>query len=834
MRKLSTPNSFTELARMRTLAFKLYNLKSLRVLRMPKQFLLLLSCVIGFANANAQVTVVSSNLTLSAGVHFFPDHIYITNGATLTLASGAEVQMSSGKSIFVSTSMVGGNVVGSNLILNPNSKITVVPVSPPALASPWAGIQVWGQPQFSQLTTGGIQRQSRVIANGATIEFAQVAIRNFNYLNDFNGGTTGGGIIQATGTTFRNNGVSVVMNHYQNFNPFNASIKWNDYSFFTNCTFTRDANIITVPSMDILVHEVHGVRINGCDFINRPEWEGISNIKAIRSNNGGFILDQACNAAGPLTPGNPCPPQDLKRSHFVNYAHAVECFGLLDFKKIIIRNTDFENCRFAVRVQSFVNPEITSNHFVMPYIDGVPTIQLDLIGCTQFRVEENLIEQNPPFGLPTFSPNYGIIINNSGQNYNEVYGNVVSNIGYHHQALNVNRWIADPRNNTGLNYLCNNNNTALNGAFDFVVDQVSSPGFFGIGGHQGFQSTSTFGFDASRNTFGNKTLPSSFQNHFKNEGIELMYYHEDISNEIPIYYEGITPLQRFGPECTSRWNQLPKDLAEALSDLLVDLTNYRSAGFHEADPTSEEFLRYQTTYNEAAFYQNALIGQLGSDTAINFGAYLDILMADGMSHFENSWLAALLNQWAAFGESYGTDLMASIDYTGLSTETELEGSLIAAYLQINRDLRDVSYADSALTYDLYAEVTSLMGQGNYWAKSLGQYYLSAFFDTVLPAEYVHYSNYSPRRAPEELLKASISELEFKYYPNPIQDYLYLELPTAGSYTATITDLTGKLLHTYQLSPGKQSVDMTHLPAGVYLMQLQADAATPKTVRLIKQ
>lgn len=245
---------------------------------------------LSFGFAKAQPILITSNLTLPAGTpHIATGDIIIANGATLTLASNAQLQMPAGAKIRVTTSPVGGNVVGSNLVLQPNSIITNIPLAPPASQQPWGGIEVWGQPNFSQLTTGGVQRQSRLVATNATIQNAFRAIYNYNNTDDFRGTQTSGGIILVTGTQFINNGSSVWMQHYQNFSPFNTQIKWNDYSFFNNCTFTKNANIFTVWGQDIYLHHVSGVAIRGCQFNvpNTTMFSGTSTV-GIRADNAGF------------------------------------------------------------------------------------------------------------------------------------------------------------------------------------------------------------------------------------------------------------------------------------------------------------------------------------------------------------------------------------------------------------------------------------------------------------------------------------------------------------------------------------------------------------------
>lgn len=804
----------------------------------PPHFVCLLFAiaVIGTKFSTAQDVYVTSNQTLTSGTHYFNGNIHISNGATLTIASGATIQMAAGKKIFVRTDYVSGNEVGSNLVLQSNSKITSEPVTPPASPQAWGGIEVWGQPNYSQLTTGGLQRQSKLYANGATIENASTAIYNYNAENDFRGIFSAGGIIQVVETEFINNGLSVEMKHYQNFSPFNSQVYWNDYSFFNNCSFSKNTDIFIPYGMDVRLQHVSGVGFRGCDFEveDDPIFESPA-IIGIQANNAGFILDQLCTAAGPISQGSPCPSQDLKRSTFTRYTYAVQGQGLMDFRKIRIKNTDFLENRFGIQLSGYVNTEIVLNNFEITYNQNYTnTIQISMIGCTQFKIEENTIEQlQPPI---SFTPNYGILIDNSGQNYNELYGNVVKNMGYHHQALNINRWVADPFGSEGLTYLCNNNSTDLNNAFNFVVAQTQGLNQYGVGGNQGLASTNPFGFLESKNTFGSKTLPSANEQHFKNDGaIVLNYYHENTSAETPVYYSNILPTLKSNEiSCESRNLSLPKDLFEAILDHRTSLFDYISWGYHEYEPETEEYQMYQTTYIEYTFWMNSYIGQLGSDTAVDLSQIADLL-AEDLYHFENQWLYALLDQYGTFSAAYD-EILDNIDYSSYAAETEDEGGFIYQYLDIYHDLKANNFEDTALSYNLFNAVSNLMANGNYWARAIGRYYLASYFDSIVPSNYVHYTSYSPRWAPEAPHQANmVGEVAFKYYPNPVQDELTLELPGVASYTLTLTDLSGRTIQQWEAMPsGSQNLNLVAYPAGVYLLHLNSAEMQNKTIKLILQ
>ena len=68
-----------------------------------------------------------------------------------------------------------------------------------------------------------------------------------------------------------------------------------------------------------------------------------------------------------------------------------------------------------------------------------------------------------------------------------------------------------------------------------------------------------------------------------------------------------------------------------------------------------------------------------------------------------------------------------------------------------------------------------------------------------------------------------NQLEFTVYPNPVSEYLNIQLPT-GTTKASINvfDMSGKLIRNSAISVGNTKVDVADLSTGVYILKLDSE------------
>ncbi len=71
----------------------------------------------------------------------------------------------------------------------------------------------------------------------------------------------------------------------------------------------------------------------------------------------------------------------------------------------------------------------------------------------------------------------------------------------------------------------------------------------------------------------------------------------------------------------------------------------------------------------------------------------------------------------------------------------------------------------------------------------------------------------------------------RFFPNPVQNTLNLELPHQGR--VVLTDLSGKTIWKKQLQPGLHAINTTDLPKGIYLLEYQSKKGLLWNQRLVK-
>ncbi len=71
------------------------------------------------------------------------------------------------------------------------------------------------------------------------------------------------------------------------------------------------------------------------------------------------------------------------------------------------------------------------------------------------------------------------------------------------------------------------------------------------------------------------------------------------------------------------------------------------------------------------------------------------------------------------------------------------------------------------------------------------------------------------------------------YPNPVTDVLKLKINGDRNATLTLSDITGKTLANYASLSDEMSIDMTAMPAGIYILKYNSDSMTD-VIRVNKQ
>ena len=83
-------------------------------------------------------------------------------------------------------------------------------------------------------------------------------------------------------------------------------------------------------------------------------------------------------------------------------------------------------------------------------------------------------------------------------------------------------------------------------------------------------------------------------------------------------------------------------------------------------------------------------------------------------------------------------------------------------------------------------------------------------------------------------KPVLTDTNIKVFPNPVIDYLSLELPFQGTWTVTIMDINGKLLSCKTSTDFVQFLDFQHYASGTYLIQIQDENGRILVKKIVKQ
>ncbi len=377
------------------------------------------------------------------------------DGMTIEFAPNAKLIIENGSP----GGLNGGKLILKNSILRANTKCT---------KEFWQGIEVWGNQLISQGNSIN-SSQGWLIVNNSTIQDAWVAIlaskRNSLFVFDDN---RNGGVVQVyNGSHISNNQRGIWFRKYlvgSNLSYVNnSSIEWND-NYFTGYS------IQTLATLDV----VYALNFRGTEFKNNM-------VTSIYKNQGyGIIARQSqfyvkdyCNSITPI--GTPCPSPT--KSNFLNLSYGIHATNGSDDRTFVVDNSLFNNCRYGIYDLGTKKERITSNTFAVREAD-YQTAGGILFSSTGYKIENNDFFEYDDSSIPNGNGNsYGLVINSSGTDHNEVYRNRFKNLKVGGQSEKINGLpISSPNNTltTGLQWKCNSfsqniylTDLGVNGVIDY-------------------------------------------------------------------------------------------------------------------------------------------------------------------------------------------------------------------------------------------------------------------------------------------------------------------------------------------------------------------------------
>jgi hypothetical protein len=415
------------------------------------------SCCVMYKAYDTESRTISGTATWQPGATSNPfesttGEIYVTG--TLTFAAGSNITIKNMKFKFAPDAKVvvergASGKAGANLTLDNTIFTADVGCK---LNNMWLGVEVLGYPNQPQTGTT-VQQGWFIMKNNAMIEHSihgvtatKIAILNSSLYDD----SYSGGVIQGTSSKFRNNHRDVTIWSYTA--PAAAPNK----SFFSHCDFYTDGLMNSPLSMFVHVYlnNTEGITFTACNFENKtPELYSYTNRgTGISSYSAKYSVVGQC---GGLICSNYTP------STFKNLNYGINSnSSYIPLRSAYVDGALFKNNVYGARLYGIDGTTIIRSTFEL-YEAQVPTnygIYLD--NCTRYKIEENNFTE-----LPTdenHSNSYGIVVNASGEEHNEIYKNTFQNVNVGVQAQLINGEIKTPTNAAvGLQIRCNTFNQSI-------------------------------------------------------------------------------------------------------------------------------------------------------------------------------------------------------------------------------------------------------------------------------------------------------------------------------------------------------------------------------------
>ncbi len=324
-------------------------------------------------------------------IDFYGSYIYIESGATLTIQNTLTVSPETKIIVKRGGQLIidGGTITGNEM---------------------WQGIEVWGtkdQPQ--SLVYQGLVR----VKNGGTIENAICGIRAVKM--EIPAGGEGeapvlsysGGIVFASNAVLKNNVTAARFYDYDH----------NSSSHFTDCLFKTTYSMINgeQPKNFVKLTSIDGVEFINSSFVNSSSTQYWGN--GIYSTNSHYKVKGKC-----INGGEDCIEWD--NGLFKNLEYGIYATASSPNKHIEVEHSDFEENFRGVYIGGMSNAVVTYNNFNINTLfteDGGYGMYLDR--STAYKVEENHFIHNTGEKV-----GIGLIVNESGDESNEIYRNWFTNL----------------------------------------------------------------------------------------------------------------------------------------------------------------------------------------------------------------------------------------------------------------------------------------------------------------------------------------------------------------------------------------------------------------------
>lgn len=349
----------------------------------------------------------------------------------------------------------------------------------------WLGIEVWGNTNDAQGALVNSSQGRLILQNNSEVSHAfvgalagkrtstftptQESCPDLETINSFTfDASRNGGIIVANNANFRDNQRGVF------FLPYLASNNANNLSYFKHCQFVWDAPLYGGYSLQYQAQlsGVKGIHFIGSNFENQDAgafaYTAIGT--GIYSYNSQFYVQESC----PVVIANCEPCSSPTPSTFLHLRYGIRTNSLSNPLTYTVNRSVFEDCQYGIYTQFTNNSSITENTF------DIRQATYQTAGIAMYRTPIYTIQENILRGAgdPSGNLSYGIVVNNTGVENNDIYKNDFEKLHIAVQAEGNNAEEITSNNMpgtagftmSGLNYTCNNFNSSIDLADMTIVD----------------------------------------------------------------------------------------------------------------------------------------------------------------------------------------------------------------------------------------------------------------------------------------------------------------------------------------------------------------------------
>jgi len=511
------------------------------------------NAISGTWNGSSPIAPGSSSITIKEELRI-PAGVSLTiNNMTLEFAPGARLVIENGTS-----GSQGGKLILNGTTLTVDDRCDTNTM--------WLGVEVWGNTTAAQ---GSVLNSSQGVFrmyNNSKIEHAEIGVL-ISRRNETNGvpistsynGNFNGGVFIAENSSFYNCWIGTMFQSY--------GVAATNLSRISSCNYTWNGqlrDLTKTPHVHLGIVQCNKIYVTATKFnqntpsiyTNKNKW-GIG-ILALNSD---FAVSSSCSTILPI--GQDCSEANTIRSEFNNLTTGVGVLNGNNKPFTVLRN-EFTNCLYGVTSATAKNQKISRNNFFIHEDNAIQTWGISVKNGTGYEIAENKLQSM----TGAIDQTYGIIIDNSGEDKNEVYKNFFVDLYVGTQAQNVNGKVYVPGTNNisqGLRYNCNTFKSFIEKA-DIAV-AVNSRIDYEQGRVGGSSINEARNSNTARNEFSYTPLATDI---FLSTGSQQVnYYHLANPGHAPLTYTNTPPIAVY--PALQTWGSAP-----LYTDDFTCLTKYPS------------------------------------------------------------------------------------------------------------------------------------------------------------------------------------------------------------------------------------------------------------------